>query len=94
MNDNSEDDWRLQGQENYLKGVKLIAHEYQQMQVDLVDGRCIIVDVAKFPSIKKLSMKDRKDWYRMDNGFTFDKCSEVIHIEQILGNFQKYCHEN
>ena len=39
-------------------------------------------------------MEDRKDWYRMDNGFTFDKCSEVIHIEQILGNFQKYCHEN
>ena len=65
-----------------------------KMQVDLEDGRCIIVDVAKFPSIKKLSMEDRKDWYRMDNGFTFDKCSEVIHIEQILGNFQKYCHEN
>lgn len=64
-----------------------------KMQVDLEDGRSIIVDIARFPSIKKLSMADRKDWYRMDNGFTFDKCSEVIHIEQILGNFQNYSHE-
>ena len=63
------------------------------MQVDLEDGRSIIVDVARFPSIKKLSMADRKDWYRMDNGFTFEKCDEVIHIEQILGNYQKYAHD-
>ena len=65
-----------------------------KMQVDLEDGRSIIVDVAKFPSVKKLSMEERKDWYRMDNGFTFDKCEEVIHIEQILGNFQRYAHES
>lgn len=64
-----------------------------KMQVDLEDGRSIIVDVAKFPSIKKLSTADRKDWYRIDNGFTFEKCNEVIHIEQILGNFQKYVHD-
>jgi len=36
-----------------------------KMQVDLEDGRSIIVDIARFPSIKKLSMADRKDWYRI-----------------------------
>ena len=29
MNDDLKDDWRLQGQESYLKGVKLIPHKYQ-----------------------------------------------------------------
>lgn len=39
MNDNSEDDWRLQGQENYLKGVKLIAHEYQPVRAHVHIGK-------------------------------------------------------
>lgn len=64
-----------------------------KMQVDLKDGRCVIVDVSRFPSIKELSMADRKNWYCMDNGISFDKCKEVIHIEQILGNPLHYVHE-
>jgi hypothetical protein len=28
-----------------------------------------------------------------ENGVTWDSCPEVIHIEQILGNFQNYAHE-
>lgn len=87
--------YKIEGYWDVVPQIKSVSFPYRgKMQVDLEDGRCIIVNVAKFPSIKKLSMKDRKDWYRMDNGFTFDKCSKVIHIEQILGNFQKYCHEN
>ena len=26
-------------------------------------------------------------------GFTWDSCPEVIHIEQILGNYANYAHE-
>jgi hypothetical protein len=29
----------------------------------------------------------------MGGGVTWDSCPEVIHIEQILGNFQNYAHE-
>jgi hypothetical protein len=29
----------------------------------------------------------------MGGGVTWDSCPEVIHIEQILGNYQSYAHE-
>ena len=29
----------------------------------------------------------------MGGGFTWDSCPEVIHIEQILGNYANYLHE-
>lgn len=29
----------------------------------------------------------------MGGGFTWDSCPEVIHIEQILGNYANYAHE-
>ena len=31
--------------------------------------------------------KEREKWYLMGGGVTWDACSEVIHIEQILGNY-------
>jgi hypothetical protein len=37
--------------------------------------------------------KERENWYLMGGGVTWDACSEVIHIEQILGNYQNYAHE-
>ncbi len=64
-----------------------------KMQVSLMDGRIIIVSVAKFPSVKRLSMAQRKKWYILGNGFSFEDSNEVIHIEQILGNFANYAHE-
>ena len=64
-----------------------------RIKIELKDGRILFVPVAAFPSIKKLSLKDRKKWYRFGNGFSFDNCDEVFHIEQILGNFQNYRHE-
>jgi hypothetical protein len=63
-----------------------------KMQVDLSDRRIIIVPVSAFPSIKKLSVAERKHWYLLGNGITFDHSNEVIHIEQILGNYQNYNH--
>ena len=64
-----------------------------KMQILLQDGRIIVVAVSKFPSVQKLGMAQRKKWYLIGNGFSFDDCSEVIHIEQILGNFANYAHE-
>ena len=65
-----------------------------KMQVDFEDGRCLITPVSAFPSIKKIPVKQRKKWYLTGGGVTWDECNEVIHIEQLLGNYRKYAHEN
>ncbi len=64
-----------------------------KMNIHFADGRIIVVPISKFPSIKKLSVAQRKKWYLFGNGFSFDDCNEVFHIEQIFGNFQNYKHE-
>ena len=64
-----------------------------KMQIALQDGRIIVVSISKFPSVKRLSMAQRKKWYILGNGFSFEDSDEVIHIEQILGNFASYAHE-
>jgi hypothetical protein len=38
-------------------------------------------------------MPQRKKWYLFGNGFSFDDCNEVFHVEQILGNSENYRHE-
>ena len=62
-------------------------------QVDLVDSRSIIMPISAFPSLKRISSKERKNWYLIGGGVTWDACSEVIHVEQLLGDYQKYSHE-
>ena len=64
-----------------------------KIQIVLVDGRVIIMPLSAFPSIKKVPVAERSHWYLTGGGFTWDSCSEVIHIEQVLGNFQRYAHE-
>lgn len=64
-----------------------------KFQVDLKDGRSIIMPISAFPSIKKVPVAERPNWYLMGGGVTWDSCSEVIHIEQILGDYGKYSHE-
>ena len=64
-----------------------------KMQITLQDGRIIVVSISKFPSVKRMSMEKRKKWYILGNGFSFEDSDEVIHIEQILGNFASYAHE-
>ena len=62
-------------------------------QVALEDGRIIIMPVSAFPSLKKVPVKERRNYYFIGGGVSWDSCPEVIHIEQILGNFQNYAHE-
>jgi hypothetical protein len=64
-----------------------------KMQVNFEDGRCLTVPTSAFPSIKKVPVNQRNKWYLTAGGITWDTCPEVIHIEQILGNYKKYAHE-
>lgn len=50
-------------------------------QVDLVDGRSIIVPTSAFPCLSRVSTKERKNWYLIGGGITWDSCPEIIHIE-------------
>ena len=58
------------------------------------DGRVLIAPISSFPNIKTLTVSQRKKWYLFGNGFSFEDCNEVFHIEQFLGNFQTYRHES
>ncbi len=62
-------------------------------QVDLVDGRSIIMPISAFPCLKRVSTQERKNWYLIGGGVTWDSCPEVIHVEQILGDYQRIAHE-
>ena len=63
------------------------------MQVNLIDGRVIVVPLSAFPIIQILSTNERDKWFLIGGGISFDKSYDVIHIEQILGNFENYKHE-
>ncbi|MDR2232344.1 MAG: DUF2442 domain-containing protein [Tannerella sp.] len=64
-----------------------------KMQVDFEDGRCLIFPISAFPSIKKIPVNQRNNWYLTAGGITWDQCPEVIHVEQLLGNYSNYAHE-
>ena len=64
-----------------------------KFQVNLEDGRSIIMPVSAFPSLKKVPVTERPSWFLMGGGVSWDSCPEVIHIEQILGNYHLYSHE-
>jgi hypothetical protein len=64
-----------------------------KIKVTFKDGRIIIAPLSAFPSIKKLTMPQREKWYLFGNGFSFDDCNEVFHVEQLLGNSENYRHE-
>lgn len=63
-------------------------------QVNLVDGRSVVMPISAFPSLKKVPVCERTKWYLIGGGVTWDACPEVIHVEQILGDYQKYTHED
>lgn len=65
-----------------------------KFQVNLKDGRSITMPISAFPSLKKVPVRERNSWYLMGGGVTWDSCPEVIHIEQILGDYAKYGHES
>ncbi len=61
--------------------------KWGKFQIDLQDGRSIMMSIFAFPLFKPVPPKERGNWYLKGGGVTWDSCPEVIHIEQILGNF-------
>lgn len=85
--------YRIEGYWDVVPKIKKVTFPLRgKMSVVLEDGRIITVPISAFPSIKKVPVKDRNKYYLTAGGFTWDSCPEVIHIEQILGNFSNYKH--
>lgn len=85
----------IEGYWNIVPEVKNVSFPYKgtRMRVDFKDGRVVIMPISAFPSVQAVPESERKDWYVYGNGFTWDSCPDVIHVEQILGDYQKYGHE-
>lgn len=84
----------IEGYWNVVPRIKAVSFPKRgKFQVDLQDGRSIIMATSAFPCLKKVPTKERSQWYLMGGGVTWDSCPEVIHIEQILGDYYKYGHE-
>ncbi len=85
---------QIDGYWNVVPKIKKVSFPIRgKMSVQLEDGRQIIAPLSSFPSIKKVPVSERPKWYLVGGGVTWDTCPEVIHIEQILGNFDNYKHE-
>mgnify|MGYP004637868189 CR=1 FL=1 len=85
---------QIDGYWNVVPKIKKVSFPVRgKMSVQLEDGRQIIAPLSSFPSIKKVPVSERPKWYLVGGGVTWDTCPEVIHIEQILGNFDNYKHE-
>ncbi len=85
---------QIDGYWNIVPKIKKVSFPVRgKMSVQLEDGRQIIAPLSSFPSIKKVPVSERAKWYLVGGGVTWDTCPEVIHIEQILGNFDNYKHE-
>jgi len=68
--------------------IKFLTHG--KMHIYLDEGRIIIVPVSMFPSIKKLSMKQRRKWYLIkDEIVFFDTPWHSYKVEQFLGHHIK-----
>ena len=83
---------KVEGFLNIKPKIKKIDFVSNNVIIYLQDGRIIQTPLLNFPSIKKLTPEQRKKWYLFGNGFSFEDCDEVIHIEQILGNFDEFKH--
>jgi len=87
--------YKVEGYWNVEPKIKKIDFPVRgKMQVRFKDGRCLIIPLSAFPSIKKVPVKQRRKWYLTAGGVTWDECPEVIHVEQLLGNYNKYAHDN
>jgi hypothetical protein len=72
---------------------KVSFHERGRIALILEDGRIISAPLSKFPSIRRLSVKDRQQ-YTIINGTMIDihAANEVYHIQDFLGLPEKYAY--
>jgi len=87
--------YQIEGYWNIKPKIKKVSFPVRgKMQVMFEDGRSLITPLSAFPSIKRVLVSQRNKWYLTAGGVTWDSCPEVIHVEQLLGNYAKYAHEN
>jgi hypothetical protein len=56
-----------------------------KMAVSLTDGRTVIVPLALFPDIRKLSVKERNGWIILDDQFfTFTNLSKIYSVQDVM----------
>ena len=85
--------YKIEGYWDVVPDIKKVTFTIRgKMNVILTDGRVVTVPLSAFPSIKKVKPSERKKYYLIGGGITWDSCPEVIHIEQILGNYNNYRH--
>jgi hypothetical protein len=82
-----------------MEGIQEIAPEIDKIdfrikgtiRLFLKDGRQVVAPLKYFPSIKRLSEKEKKKYHIIDGQILlFDHCDEIFHIEQFLGKEQNY----
>ena len=55
------------------------------MAVYLTDGREVLVPVSNFKDIRYLPIKDRENWFILDDQFfTFEKLSKIYSVKDVL----------
>ena len=77
--DKDHDMYQKEGYCNVEPKIKTLSFPKRgKFEVTLQDGRSITMPISAFPSMKKVPVKERPNWYL---------------IEQILGNYVNYAHE-
>ena len=68
-------------------GIKKLSFKEKKamMAVYLTDGREVLVPVSNFKDIRYLPIKDRENWFILDDQFfTFEKLSKIYSVKDVL----------
>jgi hypothetical protein len=74
------------GYSSSVPKIKMISFPKGRIELLLSDGRIVICPLTKFPEIKKLSSKQRKNYNLLAGlGLMFENSGTVYHISDFLG---------
>ena len=68
-------------------GIKKLSFKEKKamMAVYLTDGREVLVPVSNFKDIRYLPIKERENWFILDDQFfTFEKLSKIYSVKDVL----------
>ena len=89
---------RIEGAYGYRPRIeKLGLSKSGMIDLYLKDGRIISFPKSFFSDLKKLNQKQLQKWTILHcgeegDGFMFEDCDEVYHLEQVLGKYDDYKH--
>lgn len=69
-----------------------VAFKKEKFEIYLKDGRIIVCNYDKFPSLKEISLSKRKKYQILNDGVALNvfAASEVYHIRDFLGWPEKW----